>query len=255
MTDAPPRLLHFRISHFNEKVRWALDHKRWPHVREALVPGFHVPRVRALTGQNQVPVLILDGRPTTDSPRILEEIERRRPDPPLFPERPEDRARALELQSFFDREVAPDLRSLFWDAYLTRPDAAARMATDGASGVTHALWRAGMPLLRPLFARNLGLGRDDLARARARLPQHLDRLAREVRPSGFLVGSSFGVADLCAAAILSAIVRPPEFPYLLPEPRPPAFVELREGIASHEAVDWVLRIYREHRGVSAEVPA
>lgn len=32
----PPRLLHFRISHFNEKVRWGLDFKGIAHVREAL---------------------------------------------------------------------------------------------------------------------------------------------------------------------------------------------------------------------------
>ena len=32
-----PRLLHFRVSHYNEKVRWTLDHKRWAHFREALV--------------------------------------------------------------------------------------------------------------------------------------------------------------------------------------------------------------------------
>ncbi len=35
----PPHLLHFGISHYNEKVRWALDRKRVPHTREAFVPA------------------------------------------------------------------------------------------------------------------------------------------------------------------------------------------------------------------------
>jgi len=57
----PPRLWHFRVSHFNEKVRWALDHKRWPHTRKTLIPGFHVAAARWLSGQNQLPVLrVLD---------------------------------------------------------------------------------------------------------------------------------------------------------------------------------------------------
>ena len=34
---------HFPVSHFNEKVRWALDDKRIPHVRRALGLGY-VPR-------------------------------------------------------------------------------------------------------------------------------------------------------------------------------------------------------------------
>ena len=33
-----PVLWHFRISHFNEKARWALDWKRVPHVRRAVLP-------------------------------------------------------------------------------------------------------------------------------------------------------------------------------------------------------------------------
>jgi len=31
-----PVLWHFPVSHFNEKIRWALDFKGIPHVRKAL---------------------------------------------------------------------------------------------------------------------------------------------------------------------------------------------------------------------------
>ncbi len=63
----PPHLYHFRISHFNEKVRWALDHKRWPHRRTALVPGFHAPRTFWKSRQTGLPILVLDGRVLVDS--------------------------------------------------------------------------------------------------------------------------------------------------------------------------------------------
>ena len=39
ISSKPPRLWHFRVSRYNEKVRWALDHKHWPHLRQALIPG------------------------------------------------------------------------------------------------------------------------------------------------------------------------------------------------------------------------
>jgi glutathione S-transferase len=138
----PPHLLHFGISHFNEKVRWALDHKRVPHTREAFVPGFHVAKVRWVSGQNKLPVLILDGRVLTGSNHILAEIERLVPDPPLYPADPADRARAAAIEAHFDEEVAPAVRRLFWSTYFAHPALCARMATDGFSAGTRLVWRA-----------------------------------------------------------------------------------------------------------------
>jgi hypothetical protein len=36
--DRRPVLWHLQLSHFNEKVRWALDLKRIDHVRRPLLP-------------------------------------------------------------------------------------------------------------------------------------------------------------------------------------------------------------------------
>jgi glutathione S-transferase len=248
-----PRLLHFRVSHYNEKVRWALDYKGWPHVRSALVPGFHVARVRRLSGQSELPVLEIDGRVVVGSSPIIAEIERLRPEPPLFPVEPADRARAMALQKFFDDEVAPDLRRLFWSTYLSRPADCARMATDGSARATRLAWRALLPALRPLFRRNMGIDAERLGAARKRLGAYLDRLESEIGASGYLVGDRFGVADLTAAAVMTAIVRPPEFPYPLPEPWPPELVELRAGVADRAGFRWVLDVYARHRGRSREV--
>jgi glutathione S-transferase len=249
----PPHLLHFRVSHYNEKVRWALDFKGWPHVREALVPGFHIPRVRWLTGQNKVPVLVLDGEAIAGSSVILEAIEARRPEPPLFPGDPSERERALAIQAYFDDEVAPDLRRIFWSHYFERPADCARMATDGFSPAVRVVWRALWPLLRFPFRRNMKASPAQVGAARARMMGHFDRLASEIGPSGYLVGDRFGVADLTAAAVMTAVLRPPEFPYPIPEPWPPALAELRASVADHAASKWVRDIYARHRGKSSEV--
>jgi len=50
----PAVLWQFRNSHFNEKVRWALDWKRVPHLRRSLVPGLHIGRALWMTGKKQV---------------------------------------------------------------------------------------------------------------------------------------------------------------------------------------------------------
>lgn len=251
-TSKPPRLLHFRVSHYNGKVRWALDYKGWQYLREAQIPGFHVPRIRGLSGQNQLPVLEIDRRVLAGSARILAEIERLRPDPPLYPADPGERARALAIEAYFDQQVAPDLRRLFWATYLDRPLNCARMATDGFSAGTRMVWIALFPFMRPLFRRNMGINASELAAARQRLQSHFDRLESEISPGGYLVGNRFGVADLAAAAVMTAIVRPPEFPYPLPEPWPPELVGLRASVAQRQGFRWVLDIYARHRGTSFE---
>src|SRR5215468_6470913 len=80
-----PTLWQFRHSHFNEKVRWALDWKGIAHVRRSLVAGPHIPRVLWLTGQKQVPALVLDGEVLHDSTQIIAALENRWPTPALYP--------------------------------------------------------------------------------------------------------------------------------------------------------------------------
>jgi glutathione S-transferase len=253
VSDRPPRLFHFRVSHYNEKVRWALDHKGIAHQRVALVPGFHAPQVRLMTGQNKVPVLRMNGRVIHDSTAIIAELERVRPDPPLYPADPAARERALALEDFFDEEVAPNLRRIFWSKYLDRPSDCARMATMGFGDAARITWRALFAVARPALSRNIGLDRERVAHAHERLGGFFDRLESEIGPSGFLVGDAFSVADLTAAAVMTAIIRPPEFPYPLPEPWPPALVELRESVSHRAGFRWVLDTYARHRGRSAEI--
>ena len=98
-------LWHFKFSHYNEKVRWALDHKAIEHERHVLVPGFHVPTVLRLTGQPCTPVIAWDGETVWDSTAIIAKLEERVPEPALYPEDPSERERALALEDWFDENV------------------------------------------------------------------------------------------------------------------------------------------------------
>src|SRR5438128_10889644 len=102
---APPVLWQFRFSHYNEKARWALDWKGIRTVPRGLLPGFHVPRVLWMTGQKSVPVLVLDGETIHDSTRIIERLERMRPEPALYPADAAARRRAPAPEDFFDEEL------------------------------------------------------------------------------------------------------------------------------------------------------
>jgi glutathione S-transferase len=66
--------------------------------------------VVALSGQPFVPVAEIDGRVVSDSPLILRELERLRPDPPLWPAGPARHAEADVFVDWFNRvwKVAPN---------------------------------------------------------------------------------------------------------------------------------------------------
>jgi glutathione S-transferase len=82
-----------------ERVTLALGFKGLP-VEIALVDPRDRTRVREVSGQELVPVLVDDdGRVVFDSPVILEHLENRYPEPPLWPEDP---ARRAELDVFID---------------------------------------------------------------------------------------------------------------------------------------------------------
>jgi glutathione S-transferase len=112
MSITVPVLWHLKASHYNEKARWGLDHKRVPHLRRAAVPGRHAEVAERLSGGRTLPVLLAGTRAIGDSARIIDYLERRRPEPPLYPRDPAERRRALALQQFFDDEFGPQIRLL-----------------------------------------------------------------------------------------------------------------------------------------------
>ena len=170
------------------------------------------------------PVLTIDGRSIGDSTRIIAAIEERWPHPPLYPEDGAQRRRALELEEFFDEELGPHLRRAFYHELLPHPELVVPLFTDGRPRHARIL-RAGFPLLRAAMRQRFEISAESAATSRAKMVAAMDRLERETSTSGYLVGDSFTVADLTAAALFYPVARPPEFP--VPDgrrPRPARFV-------------------------------
>ncbi len=253
MTD--PILWQFRYSHYNEKARWVLDYKRIPHVRRSLLPGAHIPRVLWMTGQKAVPVLVLDGAAIADSTRIIEALERRQPEPALYPRRDEDRGRALALEEFFDEELGPHLRRAWFHLVMPDADFTVAQVTVGCAPMAQRVYRALYPVISAVMRADMRIDAAGAEAGRAKVQAALDRIVAELQPSGYLVGNTFSVADLTAAALLSPVVMPPEFPYPLITPLPPPAAGYRAALATHPAFQWAADIYRKHRGHSMERPA
>jgi glutathione S-transferase len=248
-----PVLWHLKVSNYNEKARWALDYKQVPHARRAVIPGRHRAIARELAGGNTFPVLSLDGRAIGDSTQIIEVLERRYPEPPLYPADPIDRRRALELEDYFDEQLGPHARLLFLHHTLPDPKLMLRAFAPDLHGRRYALARVMFPAVRRRLQAQFNIDANSVALANEKLVAAGARFRAELQPSGYLVGRGFSVADLTLAALIAPLVAPPEFPYPQPQRRHPRLAPVREALASEGLLYWTRDMYARHRGQSAEI--
>ena len=109
-----PLLWHIPLSHYSEKVRWALDYKGIAHRRRVLGPDYLIRAWRA-TGQGKLPVLWLDGRAIADSTRIIAALKEHHPEPRLYPRDTATRQRALALEDDLDETLGIKIGHVrFW---------------------------------------------------------------------------------------------------------------------------------------------
>jgi glutathione S-transferase len=248
-------LYHIEVSHYNEKARWALDYKGIAHVRKAPPPMMHTVWAYAMTRSATFPVLKMNGTAIGDSTRIIEALERSHPDPPLYPADLGERARALELEEFFDEELAPHIRRALFAEVTRDREAFAWAAAPSAGRAVHAGFKGTAVVGGPLLRMRYGINPETAEQGWDKVHAAMDRLESELGGREYLVGDSFTVADLTAAALFFPLVRPAEAEYMVPDPLPEAFMRRRDALASRPGFQWVQDMYRRHRGESAEVPA
>jgi glutathione S-transferase len=251
-TTQKPTLWQIETSHYSEKVRWALEYKGIDHRRRTPLPGSHIPIALALTRGSQVtlPVLTMEGRAIGDSTEIIAALEAKYPDPPLYPIDAEERARAIELEEWFDESLGPHTRQLAFYELTQEPEIFAEVA---AASVPGPLGKA-KPVVGA-YARAFTRLRwnadsdEDAQSAREGIVAALDKVEAELEKGNgeFLVGEHLSVADVTAASLFYPVVVPPEGPLSPDLPKPPALERFRESLSDRRGYTWVEQMFRRHR--------
>lgn len=247
-----PTLWQIDISHYSEKARWALEYKGVDHVRRSPLPGTHIPVALALTrgAQPTVPILQLEGRTIGDSTEIIAALESNYPDPPLYPIDAEERARALELEDWFDENLGPHTRLLPFYELIQEPELFAEVAAESVPGPLGKAKPVVGAYARAYTSLRWGANSDeDAERAREGIVAALDKVEAELDKGNgeFLVGNSLSVADITAASLFYPVVVPPEGPLNPDLPRPPALERFRENLSDRRGYKWVEATFRKHR--------
>jgi glutathione S-transferase len=246
MTMNTPTLYQFIISHFCEKVRWALDYKGIPYRACNLVPGAHLKITRRLAPGSSVPLLVVDDRVVQGSARIITLLDELVPDRPLTPADASRRGEALAWEQWLDSELGVDVRLIFYHTLLNHRDVVSRYFLQGASWKGRLFLRFGYRKLAAVMRERMGIDDDNCEKALARLDAALVRLEAAYAEREYLVGGRFSRADLAAAALVAPLFRPAGYGLdwgpTLPEPLASTAARLEPRL------DWARRLYRERRG-------
>jgi len=224
------KLITLYGSPWSERVRWAFAFKRLPYEKQNYRPGFDEEELKKLTGQNQVPVLITDGKAIPDSTAILEWLEDSRPEPALLPRSENDRTQATLLEELALGVLGPQGRTLIVGRFLrsSTPD----------------LQQAGK-----FFAEKYGHSAYAEEQARLTVKRVLLALKQTLNGRQYLVGDAFSRADLTTACMLMLLKPAPDDLFLLPASNRPTHDEPLADEPAYSAVfDWRNEMYKRHRG-------
>jgi glutathione S-transferase len=248
------RLWHLPSSHYSEKVRWALEHKRIAHTRRTplAVPHFVVARALTRGAIDTFPIVELPSGIVGDSTDVIAALEREFPNRPLYPAAPGDRKRALELEESLDEHIGRDVRTLALHEVAHDPPRLRQLADRHIPAHFKPIpdvWARGFGASIRL---RYGLDKPGAAdAARAGVARAFDDLERELGGGEYLVGETFTVADLTAASHFYWLIQPPEGPRIV-DRLPAPLAEFMAQFAERDGYRWVLEMYRRHRLAGAE---
>ena len=196
------RLYVIPASHPSIAAELMLAHKGIAYKRTDLLPVISKGVLRAVGFPGiTVPALKLDGRKVQGSREIARELDRLRPEPPLFPADPERRQAVEEAERFGEGELQPPMRQILWWA-IKRDKAPLRSYSEGAKlGVPIDL---AMLTAAPIIALSARFNEADdqhVRRGLAELPGMLDKIDGWIA-AGVLNGEQLNAADFQIAPSL-----------------------------------------------------
>ncbi|WP_417515727.1 glutathione S-transferase family protein [Marinobacter sp.] len=214
------RLYQFAISHYCEKIRWALDYKNLSYETTNLLPGQHIKTMQKLTkgAGASVPVLVHDGEVIQGSSHILDYLDKTFPDKPLTPMDEPAKALALAWEKRLDEEAGPAVRCYSYHHFLQRPKIVVPMLAAGTPFYNRILLSLAFSRVNEVMRKWMKINERTAEQSREVMENLLTELAETYSRQPFLAGESFSRADLTAAALFAPLFQPAAYPVPWPKP-------------------------------------
>lgn len=239
-------------SHPAFAARLMLEHKGIEYRRTDLLPVISkgVLRAAGFPGVT-VPALKIDGRKIQGSTAISRELDKMRPEPPLFPADPEKRGAVEAAERWGNDVLQPPLRQILWWTFKADREAMPSYADGARLGVPVSL---AMKTAAPIVALSVRFNQADdehVRRSLAEMPAMLQKVddwidagvlgAEELNAADFQIAPTLRLAmtlDDLRPAIESrpagelAMRVVPDYPGHTPRVLPPAWLQALNSLAA-----------------------
>jgi glutathione S-transferase len=219
-------------SHPGVAARLMLDRKGIPYRRIDLPPAFsrRLIKLFGFSG-DRTPAMKIDGRKVQGSTDISRELDRLRPEPPLFPADPEKRRRVEEIEEWGSEEFQQIPRTIIWWAFKRDRSGMRSFLHDARLGPPSLAVRTAGPIIR--LGIKLNQSDDEHTRAELeKLPGALDRIDGWIA-EGVVGGDQLNAADYQLGTTLRLLM---------------AFEDIEPLIEGRPAADLARRVMPEAPG-------
>lgn len=218
-------LYQFPISHYCEKVRWAMDHKGLEYKLKNLLPGLHLKTTRKIAKKSSVPILVDTNKqggakPIQNSHIILNYLDETYPEKSLSPKGAELLEQALAWEKYCDVEIGVHVRRYCYHYLLSKPKVVIPLLAHDGPWWGEFFLKLSFSKVEPIMRKTMAINEEGASKSEVHIQQAIDKLYEAYQKSEFLVGNEFTRADLTAASLLAPLIMPAGYGLDWPETVP-----------------------------------
>ena len=238
-------LYQFPISHYCEKIRWAMDYKGLDYSLKNLFPGLHLRTTKKMAPKTYVPILLDHGEQVQNSHVILNYLDDKYPEKSLTPTDPEQLEEALAWEKYCDVEIGVHVRRFGYHYLLDEPKTVIPFFTQGGPWWGPLFFKLFFSKLEPIMRKVMSIDEVGANKSKERIQQAIDKLDGAYADKEFLVGDQFSRADLAAAALLAPLIMPQGYGLDWPATMP---AKLEEFVDNNEQkLEKFRELYKNYR--------
>ena len=245
-------LYQFPISHFCEKIRWALDFKELDYQKINLLPGLHLRSAKKMAAKSNVPILKHGTAIVQGSAQIIDYLETNFDGASLNFDDPQLNEEAKQWERFADEQIGPHTRRIIYHDLLNYPDLVIPMFSHGGPWYSKAYFKLTYPKLTQIMRKAMQINDKKVAESKQILQDALGKLNNTLNakknPSStatYLVGDRFSRADLSVCSLLAPLYPSAKYGLNWPDTWP---AELQEQLDHYQPlVEHARRCYLAHR--------